>query len=179
CINNFPFLQKLKVCECSADIPFPEKGFPTNLTSLEISNAPKIFTSLVEWGLNRLSSLQQLTISGAGCSNVVSFPEEGMGKALPPSLTFICIREFENLEFMCSKGFHHLTSLQELQFSNCPKLASLPEKDKLLSLERLYIWGCPLLEEGCGRGKGREWSKISHIPFVFIQYKTVIPRQLD
>ncbi|TYH47107.1 hypothetical protein ES332_D11G388500v1 [Gossypium tomentosum] len=179
CINNFPFLQKLKVCECSADIPFPEKGFPTNLTSLEISNAPKIFTSLVGWGLNRLSSLQQLTISGAGCSNVVSFPEEGMGKALPPSLTFICIREFENLEFMCSEGFHHLTSLQELQFSNCPKLASLPEKDKLLSLERLYIWGCPLLEEGCGRGKGREWSKISHIPFVFIQYKTVIPRQLD
>ncbi|KAK8273012.1 hypothetical protein V6Z12_D11G376600 [Gossypium hirsutum] len=179
CINNFPFLQKLKVCECSADIPFPEKGFPTNLTSLEISNAPKIFTSLVGWGLNRLSSLQQLTISGAGCPNVVSFPEEGMGKALPPSLTFICIREFENLEFMCSEGFHHLTSLQELQFSNCPKLASLPEKDKLLSLERLYIWGCPLLEEGCGRGKGREWSKISHIPFVFIQYKTVIPRQLD
>ncbi|TYG96675.1 hypothetical protein ES288_A11G370400v1 [Gossypium darwinii] len=179
CINNFPFLQKLKVCECSAAIPFPEKGFPTNLTSLEISNAPKIYTSLVEWGLNRLSSLQQLTISGAGCSNVVSFPEEGIGKALPPSLTFICIREFENLEFTCSKGFHHLTSLQELQFSNCPKLASLPEKDKLLSLERLYIWGCPLLEEGCGRGKGREWSKISHIPFVFIQYKTVIPRRLD
>ncbi|KAK8330030.1 hypothetical protein V6Z11_A11G366300 [Gossypium hirsutum] len=132
CINNFPFLQKLKVCECSAAIPFPEKGFPTNLTSLEISNVPKIYTSLVEWGLNRLSSLQQLTISGAGCSNVVSFPEEGIGKALPLSLTFICIREFENLEFTCSKGFHHLTSLQELQFSNCPKLASLPEKDKLL-----------------------------------------------
>ncbi|TXG74783.1 hypothetical protein ES288_1Z011500v1 [Gossypium darwinii] len=159
CINNFTFVRELSVWECSADISFPEEGFPTNLTSLAISNAPKIYTSLVDWGFNRLTSLQELNISelnigGEGCSRVVSFPEEGIGRMLPPSLTSICIENFENLEFMCSKGFQHLTSLHELEISNCPKLTSLPEKDMLLSLEQLHIFNCPLLEEGCSRGKG-------------------------
>ncbi|TYH47167.1 hypothetical protein ES332_D11G392400v1 [Gossypium tomentosum] len=176
CINNFTCLRELSVWECSADISFPEEGFPTNLTSLEISNAPRIYTSLVEWGFNRLTSLQELNISGEGCSRVVSFPEEAIGMMLPPSLTDISIRRFENLEFMCSKGLQYLTSLQQLGIYDCPKLASLPEKDVLLSLERLDIQRCPLLEEGSSRGKGREWSKISHIPYVEIDFKLVIPR---
>ncbi|XP_052878212.1 putative disease resistance RPP13-like protein 1 [Gossypium arboreum] len=179
CIHNFTSLQKLEVWKCSADMSFPEEGFPVNLTSLEISNGPKMYASLVEWGLNRLTSLQELNIGGEGCSHVVSFPEEGIGRMLPPPLTSICIENFENLEFMCSKGFQHLTSLHELEISNCPKLTSLPEKDMLLSLEQLHIFNCPLLEEGCSRGKGREWSKIAHIPYVRFQYKTVIPRELD
>ncbi|KAG4123501.1 hypothetical protein ERO13_D11G330400v2 [Gossypium hirsutum] len=176
CINNFTSFRELAVSNCSADISFPEEGFPTNLTSLQISNAPKIYTSLVEWGFYRLTSLQKLNISGEGCSRVVSFPEEAIGMMLPPCLTDISIRRFENLEFMCSKGLQHLTSLQQLGIYDCPKLASLPEKDMLLSLERLSIQRCPLLEEGCSRGKGREWSKISHIPFVQIDFETVIPR---
>ncbi|XP_040936188.1 putative disease resistance protein At3g14460 isoform X1 [Gossypium hirsutum] len=179
CINNFTSLRKLTVWKCSADISFPEEGFPTNLKSLEISNAPRIYTSLVEWGYNRLTSLQQLHIIGEGCSSVVSFPEEAVGMMLPPSLTDISIRRFKNLEFMCSKGLQHLTSLQQLRTYDCPKLASLPEKDILLSLEKLHISNCPLLEEGCSRGKGRDWSKISHIPYVRINFKTVIPWGLD
>ncbi|MBA0879047.1 hypothetical protein Goshw_008769, partial [Gossypium schwendimanii] len=167
-INKFTFLQELKVRECSADLSFPEEGFPTRLTSLEISNAPKIYTSLVEWGLNRFTSLQKLQIGGEGFSSVMSFPEEGIGMTLPPSLASIFIQNFENLEYMCSKGFQHFTSLQQLQIYACPKLTSLPEKDSLLSLRSLTIWYCPLLE-GCIRGKGQEWSKIAHIPFVFIQ----------
>ncbi|MBA0804124.1 hypothetical protein Gohar_014275 [Gossypium harknessii] len=89
---------------------------------------------------------------------------------LPPSLTSICIENFENLEFMCSKGFQHLTSLHEMEISNCPKLTSLPEKDMLLSLEQLHIFNCPLLEEGRSRGKGRQWSKIARIPYVRFKY---------
>ncbi|TXG74961.1 hypothetical protein ES288_1Z029000v1 [Gossypium darwinii] len=179
CINNFTSLRELKVSYCSADISFPEEGFPTNLTSLAISNAPKIYTSLVQWGFKRLTSLHRLFISGEGCSRVVSFPEEAIGMMLPPSLTEIGILRFEKLEFMCSKGLQHLTSLQQLSIYDCPKLASLPEKDMLLSLERLSIQRCPLLEEGCSRGKGREWSKIVHIPYVEIDMKAVIPRELN
>ncbi|XP_040936191.1 putative disease resistance protein At3g14460 [Gossypium hirsutum] len=178
CINNFTSLRDLELRECSADISFPEEGFPTNLTSLEISNVPRIYTSLVEWGFNRLTSLQLLNISCEGCSRVVSFPKEAIGMMLPPSLTDISISRSKNLEFICSKGLQHLTSLQRLGIYGCPKLASLPEKDMLLSLEELYISNCPLLEEGCSRGKGREWSKISHIPLVEINHKTVIPRGL-
>ncbi|PPD81416.1 hypothetical protein GOBAR_DD21650 [Gossypium barbadense] len=165
-------LQHLEIESCSK---LSRRGFPTNLTSLEITNAPKIYTSLVEWGFNRLTSLQKLNISGEGWSRVVSFPEETIGMMLPPSLTDISIQIFENLEFMCSKGLQHLTSLQQLGIYDCPKLASLPEKDVLLSLERLDIQRCPSLEEGCNRGKGREWSKISHIPYVQIDKNIVIP----
>ncbi|XP_039001815.1 putative disease resistance protein RGA3 [Hibiscus syriacus] len=179
CINNFTSLQELKVWNCGADISFPEEGFPTNLASLGISGAPKIYSSLVEWGLHRLTSLQQLEISGEECSNVASFPEEGIGMALPPPLISITIRNFKNLEFMCSKGFQHLTSLDELYISDCPKLTSLPAKDMLLSLGRIFVNRCPLLKEECTRLKEREWSKISHIPFALIDGKVLTPREVD
>ncbi|XP_017602767.1 putative disease resistance RPP13-like protein 1 isoform X1 [Gossypium arboreum] len=179
CMASMTSLRELCVWNCSADISFPSEGFPANLTSLEISNAPKIYRSLVEWGLNRLTCLQALIIRGGGCSNVVSFPEEGIGMMLPPSLTRIELSEFENLEFMFSQGFQDLASLQELEIHKCPKLTSLPEKDMLLSLGYLSIYSCPLLKEECSSDKGQEWSKISHIPHVVIHGKTVIPRESD
>ncbi|XVF18559.1 hypothetical protein REPUB_Repub11eG0033100 [Reevesia pubescens] len=166
CMYNFTSLQELRVRECSVDISFPEEGFPTNLTSLSISKAPNIYRSLVQWAFYRLTSLQELVIYGEGCSDVVSFPEEEM--MLPPSLTHIYISDFENLEYMLSNGFQNLNSLQILSINNCSKLTALPEKDMLLSLENLFIDECPLLEEECKRGRGQEWSKIAHIPFVVI-----------
>ncbi|MFQ6658376.1 hypothetical protein Gotur_027668 [Gossypium turneri] len=87
---------------------------------------------------------------------------------LPPSLTCINLSKFKNLEFMFSEGLQGLASLQRLEIRECPKLTSLPEKDVLLSLGYLYISGCPLLQEECSSDKGREWSKISHIPLVGI-----------
>ncbi|KAK8358398.1 hypothetical protein V6Z11_A04G017000 [Gossypium hirsutum] len=177
CMASITSLRQLSVSNCSADISFPSEGFPATLTSLEISNAPKIYRSLVEWGLNGLTSLQELTIAGGGCSNVVSFPEEGIGMILPPSLTLIFLSEFENLEFMFSEGFQDLAAFREFIIINCPKLKSLPEKDMLLSLGRLLICRCPLLKEECSSDKGREWSKISHIPSVKIDAKIVIPRE--
>ncbi|KAG4150046.1 hypothetical protein ERO13_D05G371300v2 [Gossypium hirsutum] len=179
CMASFTSLRQLSVDNCSADISFPSEGFLANLTSLAISNAPKIYRSLVEWGLNRLTSLQELTIGGGGCSNVVSFPEEGTGMMLPPSLTRITLFGFENLEFMFSEGFQDLTSLKGLDIDDCPKLTSLPKKNVLLSLGYLYISSCPLLKEECSSDKGREWSKISHIPLVGIDGKAVIPRESD
>ncbi|TYI31926.1 hypothetical protein ES332_A04G021100v1 [Gossypium tomentosum] len=179
CMASITSLRELIVCNCSADISFPSEGFPANLTSLAISNAPKIYRSLVEWGLNRLTSLQALAIRGGGCSNVVSFPEEGIGMMLPPSLLRIILSEFKNLESMFSEGFQDLASLQGLEISDCPKLTSLPEKDMLGSLGVLHILSCPLLKEECSSDKGREWSKISHIPLVKIGGKRVIPRESD
>ncbi|XVF18681.1 hypothetical protein REPUB_Repub11eG0043800 [Reevesia pubescens] len=175
CINNFTSLQVLRVWDCAADISFPEEGFPTNLTSLEISKAPKLYRSLVEWGLDRLTSLKNLDISGEGCSDVVSFPEKEM--MLPPSLTKIRIGNFENLEYMHSNGFQDLTSLHYMTIYNCSKLRALPEKDMLLSLKWIFICNCPLLKEKLNlkRDKG-EWFKISHIPHVRIDRDLIIPQ---
>ncbi|KAK8300839.1 hypothetical protein V6Z12_D05G420600 [Gossypium hirsutum] len=179
CMASITSLRRLSVRNCSADISFPSEGFPANLTSLAISNAPKIYRSLVEWGLNRLTSLQELTIGGEGCSNVVSFPEKGIGMMLPPSLTHIRLLRFENLEFMFSEGFQDLASLKVLEIFQCPKLTSLPAEKELLSLGYLNINSCPLLQKECSNDKGQEWSKISHIPFVTIDDKAVIPRESD
>ncbi|KAK8622432.1 hypothetical protein V6N13_117349 [Hibiscus sabdariffa] len=137
CLNNFTSLGSLMVWNCGADISFPEDGFPTNLTSLSIRGASRIYSSLVGWGFHRLTSLQRLNV---GCLDVVSFPDERIG--LPPSLTSIGISDCNNLEFMCSKGFQHLTSLEALFIENCPKLTSLPEKGMLLSLGLLYLRNC-------------------------------------
>ncbi|KAG8492655.1 hypothetical protein CXB51_010082 [Gossypium anomalum] len=178
CMVSITSLRQLNVSNCSAEMSFPSEGFPANLTSLAISNAPKIYRSLVEWGLNGLTSLQELTIGGGGWSNVVSFLEEGSRVMLPPSLTRIKLFEFENLEFI-SKGFQDLASLKELVIDKCPKLTSLPEKDMLRSLGCLLIYSCPLLKEECSSDKGREWSKISRIPLVRIDGKIVIPRKSD
>ncbi|MFQ6652210.1 hypothetical protein Gotur_024185 [Gossypium turneri] len=87
---------------------------------------------------------------------------------LPPSLTHISLFQFENLEFMFSEGFQDLASLKVLEISKCPKLTSLPEKNVLPSLGYLSIYSCPLLQKECSNDKGREWSKISHIPLVRI-----------
>ncbi|TYI85252.1 hypothetical protein E1A91_D05G427700v1 [Gossypium mustelinum] len=179
CMASITSLRRLSVDNCSADISFPSEGFLANLTSLTISNAPKIYRSLVEWGLNGLTTLQELTIGGGGCSNVLSFPEEGIGMMLPPSLTCINLFQFENLEFMFSEGFQDLASLKELEISECPKLTSLPKNDVLLSLGYLCISSCPLLQEECSSDKGREWSKISHMPLVVIDDKAVIPGESD
>ncbi|XVF18270.1 hypothetical protein REPUB_Repub11eG0006700 [Reevesia pubescens] len=180
CMQNLTSLQRLRLQGCSAEISFPDEGLPTNLKSLDISSSPKIWRSLLlEWGLHRLTSLEEVVIGGEGCSDVVSFPQEELEIMLPPSLTKICIANFENLKCLSSKGFQNLTSLQHLSLYNCPKLISLPEKDTLLSLFELYIFECPLLKEGCKRDKGREWSKIAHIPFVEIDHEMIIPKQLN
>ncbi|PPD74659.1 hypothetical protein GOBAR_DD28417 [Gossypium barbadense] len=154
CMASITSLRRFKGAHCMADISFPLEGFPANLASLAISNAPKIYRSLVEWGLSRLTSFQELIIRGVGCSNVVSFPEEGTGMMLPPSLTRIILLEFENLEYMSSKGFQDLASLKELDIGKCPKLTSLPEKDVLLSLGYLHIYRYLFLKEECSSDKG-------------------------
>nr|BBC44095.1 predicted putative disease resistance RPP13-like protein 1 [Malus domestica]BDT61646.1 RPP13-like protein 1 [Malus domestica] len=147
--------------------------FPPNLTSLEIGKV-KSCKSLweLEWGLHRLTSLRELGIRSTD-PDTVSFPPDmvRMETLFPKSLTNLSIDGFPNLKKLSSKGFQFLTSLQSLDLSNCPKLASIPEEGLPPSLERLTIYECPVLKERCQPGKGRYWHKISHIPFIWIDYK--------
>ncbi|KDO43466.1 hypothetical protein CISIN_1g0022652mg, partial [Citrus sinensis] len=57
--------------------------------------------------------------------------------------------------------------LSSLRIWYCPKLKVLP--DYLLrttTLQKLTIWGCPLLENRYREGKGEDWHMISHIAHI-------------
>ncbi|CAN6693361.1 unnamed protein product [Malus baccata var. baccata] len=136
--------------------------FPPNLKSLliwEVKSCKSLWE--LEWGLHRLTFLTYLCIDSED-PDTVSFPPDMVRMETLKSLAFLRIEGFPNLKKLSSKGFQFLTSLQSLELSNCPKLASIPEEGLPPSLEELWINGCPVLKERCQPGKGRYWHKISH-----------------
>ncbi|EOY19764.1 LRR and NB-ARC domains-containing disease resistance protein, putative [Theobroma cacao] len=167
-LPNLHHLQHLTIEECPrVQNSIGERGFPTNLTSLQIYE-PNISKAVMEWGLHRLTSLTLLFINGGSCINAVSFPQKEIGMKLPPSLTLLAIENFKNVRKLSSDGFQNLTSLQSLKIGNCPKLKSIPRKEMLPSLLRLHIWECPVLKKRCKRDEGKQWSNIAHVPEVRI-----------
>ncbi|KAG6673006.1 hypothetical protein I3842_16G088400 [Carya illinoinensis] len=119
-IYNLTSLQHLEIRNCPSILSFPNEGFPTNLTTLEIADI-KITQALFDWGLDKFTYLNRLQIGR--CQNLVSFPE----MTLPASLTSLCISEFSNLECLSSEGLRKLTSLKDLSIYDCEKLTCFPE----------------------------------------------------
>ncbi|KAK1559514.1 hypothetical protein Q3G72_015266 [Acer saccharum] len=169
--HSLTSLQELDIWKCPSISSFPEEGFPTNLTRLLIKDNLRIYKSLARWGLHKFTSLTSLIIGG--CPDAESFPQEEIGMILPPSLVHLNIQDFKNLKYLCSQGFRNLTSLERLYILYCPKLTSFPEQGLPSSLLQLYINSCPLLKEECKRDIGKEWSNISHIPYVQIDGKFI------
>jgi len=66
-----------------------------------------------------------------------------------------------------TKGLKHLTALEELEITDCPKLERMSKDGLPASLLTLRIDGCPLLEKELER-KEEEWVKISHVPNKYI-----------
>ncbi|OAY57569.1 putative disease resistance RPP13-like protein 1 [Manihot esculenta] len=169
-VHNLTTLQELVIHDCPGIVSFPEEGFPTKLISLSVSNL-KLSNSLFAWGLHRLTSLRSLCIEG-GCPDVVSFPNDEIGMVLPSSLVDLAIKDVPNLKYLSTSGFQNLAMLQVLCLRNCPKLVFFPKRGLPLSLMQLYIFDCPLLKQRCQKDKGKEWSKIAHIPRVQIDWRS-------
>jgi Leucine-rich repeat (LRR) protein len=144
CIHSITSLRKLLIEKCPGVESFPEEGFPTNLTSLDISDCD-IIEALLEWGLQKLTSLQHLQFQG-GCPQLVSFP------MLPASLTSLHIRDLPNLEYLSSEGFRYLSSLKTLQIGWCEKLMSFPDDGLPPSLTSLHIRNLPNLKYLSSKG---------------------------
>jgi hypothetical protein len=117
----------------------------------------------MQWGLQTLPSLSSFVIGGH--ENVESFPEEML---LPSSLTSLKIQFLKHLKSLDYKGLQHLTSLRELAISNCPLIESMPEEGLPSSFSSLEIVDCPMLRKSCEREKGKDWPKISHIPYIHL-----------
>ncbi|KAL7106404.1 hypothetical protein ACP275_07G111500 [Erythranthe tilingii] len=63
------------------------------------------------------------------------------------------------------------SSLQILYLSRCKKLRYLPSKEAMLRLTKLHISACPMLHiKGRDGDYGSERPKISHIPFVYVDW---------
>ncbi|KAH7527981.1 hypothetical protein FEM48_Zijuj05G0023600 [Ziziphus jujuba var. spinosa] len=145
----------------------PTEGFMQGLIRVEDLKVTKPF---FKWGLQRLTSLRELVIRGKASDMVCFPPEEQKGvMLLPKSLIDLKIFGFPNLEYLSTEGFRCLTSLEYLTIGSCGKLKSFPKEGLPLSLLKLQISDCPLIEEQCRSSKGRLWPLIAHIPYIEIE----------
>ena len=100
-----------------------------------------------------------INVSGP-CDGINTFPEEGL---LPPSLKTLCLLHFSSLKMLECKGFLHLTSLQELYIEDCEKLENITGERLPISLTKLRINGCSLLQKRCHKKDREIWPKICHV----------------
>ncbi|KAJ0851480.1 putative P-loop containing nucleoside triphosphate hydrolase, leucine-rich repeat domain superfamily [Helianthus annuus] len=164
-LSNLTMLKDMCIIDCPMiDSSFPRGLWPPNLCYLKIGGLKK---PISEWGnQNFPASLVELRLWDE--PDVRNFSQ--LSHLFPSSLTSLYIEEFDKLESL-STGLQHLTSLQHLNISNCPKVNDLPET-LLPSLLSLCIYGdCPKLKERCeGRGS-HYWPRISHIPKIQIDWR--------
>ncbi|CAN1750917.1 Putative disease resistance protein RGA3 [Linum perenne] len=84
-------------------------------------------------------------------------------------LTCLVLRDIDDLESLPEDGLRNLTSLQELDIRNCPRLASLPPAMRqLTSIQSLKLVNCPQLNDRFENREGEDWLNISHIPNIFV-----------
>ncbi|KAJ0717402.1 putative P-loop containing nucleoside triphosphate hydrolase, leucine-rich repeat domain superfamily [Helianthus annuus] len=163
-LSKLTMLKEMDIRSCPMiDASFPRGLWPPNLCSLRIGGLKK---PISEWGYQNFpASFVDLALYNA--PDVRNFSQ--LSHLFPSSLTRLWIHNFDELESV-STGLQHLTSLQHLRISYCPKVNDLPEA-LLPSLLSLRIQSnCPKLKERCeGRGS-HYWPLISHIPKIQIEY---------
>ncbi|KAG2671274.1 hypothetical protein I3760_14G126300 [Carya illinoinensis] len=161
-------LKSLSISQCPMLQSFGEGGLPTNLESISIAGCDKLVACRTTWGLQKLPSLQRLSIYGYGiCEDVKSFPEPDL---LPMTLTSLTISGFSNMTSLDKKGLQRLTSLERMYIHDCPNLKFVPKNGFPASISSLEIRGCPLLEKQLQNKKGKEWRKVAHIPNIEIGF---------
>ncbi|KAJ6298269.1 hypothetical protein OIU76_019419 [Salix suchowensis] len=165
CMHSLlPSLESLHLVNCPELGSFPEGGLPAKLQSLQIRNCRKLIAGRMEWNLQALQCLSHFSFGEY--EDIESFPEKTL---LPTTLTTLGISDLQNLKSLDYEGLQHLTSLTQMRISHCPDLQSIPEEGLPSSLSSLIISQCPLLEQRC-HNKGEDWSKISHIPDIVINW---------
>ncbi|XP_058745131.1 putative disease resistance RPP13-like protein 1 [Vicia villosa] len=179
-----PNLVYFAVWKCEKLPSLPEAMHTlTNLQEMEVDSLPNLQSFVID---DLPSSLQELTVGSVGglmwntkptwehltCLSVLRIKGDDMVNSLmrpflPSSLVTLYICGFSNTSFE-GKWLQHLTSLQNLEIFNAPKLKTLPKKGLPSSLSVLSMTCCPSLQASLRRKRGREWRKIAHIPAIII-----------
>ncbi|XP_058721662.1 putative disease resistance RPP13-like protein 1 [Vicia villosa] len=177
-------------CEKFRSLPESIKCL-TSLQKMEIHNLP----NLQSFSIDDLPiTLRELRVGRVGgilwnttwqhhtCLSKLSLVHDDIVKGvmrtqvpfLSTNLVSLRICHLKDKEYLNGKWLQHLTSLHTLTISNAPKLKSLPEKGELpSSLKELHIIKCRLLKVNLQMKKGKEWSKISHIPKIHVHHKII------
>ncbi|XP_028755809.1 putative disease resistance protein At3g14460 [Neltuma alba] len=158
-----PSLRKLSICGVDKMEEFPEGILVPSLRELHIEwcNMEFILSHQAAWHL--LSNITYLRIFFPHDSHVNCFPE---GCSLPSTLTTLELNSFGNLETLNCTGLQHLTSLQCLNIKSCPKLEKMLGEKLPVSLKKLHIQDCLLLEEKYRNKDEQLLRQISHIPLI-------------
>ncbi|XP_048444679.1 putative disease resistance RPP13-like protein 1 [Pyrus x bretschneideri] len=154
-LGVFPKLSTLAINGCEILESFSVEGY------LYVRNCDRVRPS-VEWGLQGLVSLRQVSIGGEIWAMLLK------EQLLPTTLNSVRITGLSSLKSLDGKGLEHLTSLQQVSISQCPNLQLLPEDGLPPSLSFLEIYSCSTLEKRYENRTGQHWAKISHIPCIQI-----------
>ncbi|KAK7401000.1 hypothetical protein VNO78_12309 [Psophocarpus tetragonolobus] len=131
-------LQKLTLTNIPSLISFPADCLPTSLQSLDIWHCRKLeFLSHDTWHM--FTSLEKLRIWNS-CRSMTSF-----SLACFPALQELYIRFISNLETITTQGGGASPKLVDFIVIDCEKLRSLPNQIDLPSLEHLDLSGLPKL----------------------------------
>ncbi|XP_074279381.1 putative disease resistance protein RGA3 [Silene latifolia] len=115
-------------------------------------------------------SLRTLLLKGS--PNIKSLPEQ---LQLLTQIKSLWICNFDDLEEL-PEWVGRLSSLEELWLIRCKKLKDIPSKEVFLQMTRLRqlrIWGSPILSENCVKDVGSDWTKISHIPSIYMDGEAI------
>ncbi|XP_054790398.1 putative disease resistance protein At3g14460 isoform X2 [Prosopis cineraria] len=160
----FPALKILQIYDCPQVESFSEGGLPTNVEFLLITGSQKLVASRRDWGLRNHPCLHSLRIQD---EEAECLPEPDL---LPPTLTRLVIQWCFNLKTLDYNGLRHLSALQELHLVACPELKCYPKEGLPTTIQTLFVFICPKLKNRCQKKKGREWSKIAHIPHIIFDH---------
>ncbi|GLT64588.1 hypothetical protein SLA2020_370730 [Shorea laevis] len=194
-LGNLSSLKELRVDSCSG-LRCLSSGlsFYTGLNNLTIQDCPNL-VSIPEEVLGRLTQLKRLSIGGfseeleefPGLNSTNTSLEDlelyGWEKLsqLPhqiqhlTALRYLWVSGFDGVEVL-PEWLRNLSSLEYLRVQKCKNLKQLPSAEafrRLSKLQYLNVFDCPLLEERCAKESGPEWSKISHIPTIYMKGKYI------
>ncbi|KAL3497589.1 hypothetical protein ACH5RR_040321 [Cinchona calisaya] len=96
-----------------------------------------------------------------GWRNIKSLPEPIQYISALRDLTVFNFKDLKALP----KWLGKIPCLESLTIWDCSNLKQLPN---LTNLQKLSIWNCRLLEQGCAKDIGAEWHKIAHIRNIVI-----------
>ncbi|GKV34345.1 hypothetical protein SLEP1_g42721 [Rubroshorea leprosula] len=192
-------LRTLRISWCGGLRSLPS-GLPscTALEELDISNCHNLISIPDDlrrsWSVPNpacLARLKKLTIGGFS-TELKEFPDLGFIGSHLEDLTLIGwgepgermldqiqhltalesleIEDFDVLEAL-PNWFGNLSSLRNLEISNCKSLKHMKAIQRFSKYGRLCIDECPELKKRCKRGSGPEWDCISHIQIIEIGHK--------